>query len=188
MTIRPFCAIRQAALATGTREEGRRSDPACCAGVGDVARLSTMAHDDGVHTLQRKTAAAGAALLVLAFGTGILLGLAMTNKVSADVHEIVAAHLNAVLGCLWLIALAYTLPMLRFGQVGMKRLVSTTVVAAYMNWLITTVKAFLHVTGVDVTGDHTNDVVFAMLGVFVVVPSLVAAIGWTYGLCGPRRT
>lgn len=146
-----------------------------------------MANDDGVRTLQRKTAAAGAALLVLAFATGVLLGLVMTNKVGADVHEIVAAHLNAVLGSLWLIALAYTLPMLRFGQVGMKRLVRVTVVPAYMNWLITTVKAFLHVTGVDVTGDHANDVVFATLGVFVVVPSFVAAIAWTYGLWGPRR-
>lgn len=143
--------------------------------------------DDGVRTLQRRTCAAGAALLVLAFGTGLLLGLVMTNKLHADVHEIVAAHLNAVLGSLWLIALAYTLPMLRFGPIGMKRLVGATAVAAYMNWLVTTVKAFLHVTGVDVTGDATNDIVFATLGVFVVVPSFVAAIAWTYGLWGSRR-
>ena len=146
-----------------------------------------MANDDVIATLQRKTAAAGAALLVLAFGTGLLLGAAMTHKIDADVHEIVAAHLNAVLGSLWLFALAYTLPMLRFGQAGTRRLVLVTAVPAYMNWLVTTIKAFFHVTGVDVTGVPANDLVFATLGMFVVAPSFVAAIAWTYGLLGPRR-
>jgi hypothetical protein len=146
-----------------------------------------MAHDDAIPRLQRKTAAAGAALLVASFGTGVLLGAAMTNKIDADVHQIVAAHLNAVLGSLWLVALAYTLPMLRFGEAGTKRLVLATVVPAYMNWLVTTIKSFLHVTGVDVTGDRWNDAVFATLGVFVVVPSFAAAIAWTWGLLGPRR-
>lgn len=149
--------------------------------------MAGMANDDAIRTLQRQTAAAGAALLVLAFGTGVLLGAVMTNKLDADVHEIVAAHLNAVLGCLWLIAVAYTLPMLRFGEAGAKRLVLATAVPSYMNWLVTTIKGFLHVSGVDVTGDRANDVVFAALGVFVVVPSFAAAIAWTYGLLGRRR-
>jgi hydroxylaminobenzene mutase len=149
--------------------------------------MGDMASDDAIRTLQRQTAAAGAALLVLAFATGVLLGAVMTHKVSADVHEIVAAHLNAVLGSLWLFALAYTLPMLRFGELGTRRLVLATAVPAYMNWLVTTIKAFLHVSGVDVTGDRVNDAVFATLGVFVVGPSFGAAIAWTYGLLGPRR-
>ena len=51
------------------------------------------------------------------------------------------------LGCLWLVALAYTLPMLRYGEVGRKRLVLITAIPAYANWLVTTVKSFFHVAG-----------------------------------------
>lgn len=137
--------------------------------------------------LQRQTAAAAAALLVIAFATGVLLAAAMTKKVDADVHAIVAAHLNAVLGCLWIGVLAFTLPMLRFGAAGRRRLVLATVVPAYANWLVTTIKAFFFVAGVDLTGDRANDVVFGALGVLVVAPSFVAAIAWTYGLLGTRE-
>jgi hypothetical protein len=140
--------------------------------------------DDVVRALQRRTAAAGAGLLVLAFGTGVLLASAMTKSVDADVHEIVAAHLNAVLGCLWLAALAFTLPLLRYGNVGKRRLVLATALPAYANWLVTVVKAFLHVAGVGLTGDHANDAVFGVLSVCVVIPSFGAAIAWTYGLLG----
>lgn len=137
---------------------------------------------DDTRALQRKTAASGAALLVIAFATGGLLAAAMTKKIDADVHTVVAAHLNAILGCLWLVALAATLPLVRFGPVGRRRLVLATALPAYANWLVTTVKSFLHVTGVDATGDHANDVVFVALNVLVVVPSFVAAIAWTVGL------
>lgn len=132
--------------------------------------------------LQRKTAAAAAVLLVLAFATGVLLGMAMTGKVDADSHEIVAAHLNAILGCLWIAALAFTLPMLAFGEAGRRRLVYATVVPAYANWLVTTVKAFVHVAGVEPTGNHANDAIFATLTALVVVPSFGAAIAWAWGL------
>lgn len=132
--------------------------------------------------LQRRTAGLGALLLVIAFATGGLLAAAMTGKVNADAHEVSAAHLNAIFGCLWLVALAVTLPMLAYGERGQRRLVIATAIAAYGNWLITVVKSFLHVAGVDLTGDHTNDAVFAALNAFVVLPAFAAAIGWAYGL------
>lgn len=134
--------------------------------------------------LQRKTAAAGAALLVIAFATGGILAAALTKKVDADAHEVAAAHLNAIFGCLWLVALAATLPMLRFGDRGRARLALCTAIPAYMNWLVTVVKAFFHVAGVDLTGDGTNDAIFAVLNVTVVLPAFVAAIAWTIGLAG----
>lgn len=121
-------------------------------------------------------------LLVIAFATGGLLAAAMTGKIDADAKEISSAHLNAIFGCLWLIALAVTLPMLSFGERGQRRLVWTTAVAAYGNWLITVVKSFLHVAGVDVTGDRTNDAVFAALNAFVVLPAFASSIAWAYGL------
>ncbi|MFT3699253.1 MAG: hypothetical protein QM831_39260 [Kofleriaceae bacterium] len=135
-----------------------------------------------VDRLQRQTAASAAVLLVIAFGTGVLLGAAMTGKVNADPHEVVAAHLNAVLGCLWIAALAFTLPMLAFGEVGKRRLVYATVLSAYANWLITTVKAFLWVAGIEPGKSHSNDMVFMALTVFVVIPSFFAAIAWAYAL------
>lgn len=145
-----------------------------------------MGADEGVRALQRKTAAAGAALLVIAFATGGLLASAMTRSVDADVHAISAAHLNAIFGCLWLVALAATLPWLRFSLRGSRRLVYVTVLAASANWGITVIKAFLHVAGVGLTGDRANDLVFGALGAAVVLPSFAAAIGWLYGLVGPR--
>jgi hypothetical protein len=136
--------------------------------------------------LQRKTAAAGAILLVIAFSTGILLGAAMNHTIDADPTEIKSAHLNAIFGCLWLVALACTLPMLRFGDVGRKRLVLITAIPAYANWLVTTVKSFFHVAGVAPDHDRANDAIFAALGVLVVLPSFIAAVAWAYGLLGSR--
>jgi hypothetical protein len=137
-----------------------------------------------MRALQRKTAAAGAVLLVIAFATGGLLAAAMTGKVDADPHEVSAAHLNALFGCLWLVALALTLPLVKFSDAGKKRLVLITALPCYANWLVTAVKSFFHVAGVDVTGDRANDVVFATLSAFVVVPSFIAAIAWAIGLLG----
>jgi hydroxylaminobenzene mutase len=142
--------------------------------------------EPGVRALQRKTAAAAVLLLIAAFSTGILLGAAMSGKLDADVHEIVAAHLNAFLGCLWILALAFTLPMLRYGAAGRRRLVYLTVLPAYANWIVTTLKSFMHVAGVAPDHDHANDAVFAALGIFVVLPSFAAAIAWAYGLFGAR--
>jgi hypothetical protein len=136
--------------------------------------------------LQRNTAAAGAILLVIAFTTGMLLGAAMNHTIDADPGEIKSAHLNAIFGCLWLVVLALTLPMLRFGDVGRKRLVLITAIPAYANWLVTTVKSFFHVAGVAPDHDRANDAIFAALGVFVVLPSFIAAIAWAYGLLGSR--
>ncbi|HEY4238937.1 MAG TPA: hypothetical protein VGM88_03945 [Kofleriaceae bacterium] len=136
--------------------------------------------------LQRRTAAAAAILLVLALATGLLLAAAMTGLVDADPHAVVAAHLNAFLGCLWLAALAATLPLVAFGDTGKRRLVWATAIPAYGNWLVTTVKAFVHVAGVSPTGDHANDAVFAMLSIVVVIPSFAAAIAWAWGLLKAR--
>ena len=117
--------------------------------------------------LQRKTAFYGA-VLVVGFATGGVLACAMTGKVTADSHTVLASHLNAVLGCFWLLALAFTLPMLRFGEKGLRRLVLVTVIPNYGNWAVTLFKAFLRVAGVGLTGQGNNDLVFGLLDVFVV--------------------
>lgn len=136
--------------------------------------------------IQRQAALLGAVLLIIGFATGALLAGAMTGKVSADPHTISSAHLNCLFGCFWLCALAFTLPLTRFGEVGARRLVLVTAVPAYANWLITVVKGFLHVLGVGLNGNGSNDGVFAVLNAFVVIPSFIAAIAWAYGLMQKR--
>ena len=88
--------------------------------------------------------------------------------------------------CGW-VALALTLSLLRYGEHGKRRLVVVTLVPAYMNWLVTVVKSFLHVKGVDVTGDGANNAVFAALNATVVVPSFGSAIAWLYGFYGTAK-
>ena len=151
----------------------------------DESRVSAINVRDVA--LQRKTAASAALLLVIGFATGGLLAAAMTGKLSADSHEVLAAHLNGVLGCFWLAALSFTLPLVSFTATGKTRLVVVTVVASYGNWLITTIKSFFHVAGVGLNGEVHNDAVFAALNVVVVIPSFVAAIAWTYGLYSTKR-
>ncbi len=53
------------------------------------------------------------------------------------------------------------------------------------NWAITLLKAAWHVLGIERTGETFNDVVFGVLSVFVVAPSLVAAGAWAWGFMGP---
>ncbi len=136
--------------------------------------------------VQRQAALLGAVLLVISFATGGLLAMAMTGKVSADAHVILAAHLNALFGCFWLCGVASTLPLTRFGEVGARRLVLLTALPAYANWFITVVKGFLHVAGVGLDGSSSNDAVFVALNGFVVLPSFGAAVVWAYGLAKKR--
>ncbi len=134
--------------------------------------------------LQRKTSLAAAVLMIISLLTGIFVSAAMTGKVNADAHSALASHLNALLGSLWVIAVGFTLPFLRYSVVGCRRLVVLTVVSNVSNWLITAIKAFWHVAGVDATGEGRNDTIFGLLTAFVVLPSLAAAVAWAYGLSG----
>src|SRR5690349_3022293 len=136
--------------------------------------------------VQRQAAFLGAVLLIISFATGGLLAMAMTGKVSADAHGILSAHLNALFGCFWLCAVAFTLPLTRFGETGAKRLVWLTAAPAYGNWIITVVEAFLHVLGVGLNDNASNNGVFAALNVFVVLPSFASAVVWAYGLAKKR--
>ncbi len=135
--------------------------------------------------LQRRTAFAAAMLMVFSLLTGIFVSAAMTGKVNADPHSALASHLNALLGSLWIMAVCVTIPWLRYSIVGCRRLVVLLIVANTSNWLVTALKAFWHVAGVDKTGETQNDTIFGLLTALVVLPSLAAAVGWAYGLLGP---
>ncbi len=104
-----------------------------------------------------------------------------------DPHLALAAHLNATLGGLWLIALASTLPMLSYTDAAKRRLVLLTRVPAYANWFVTLVASFLGVRGLDYTGDHGNDAIALLLQLSVVLPSLAASGAWAWGFRAPAR-
>jgi hydroxylaminobenzene mutase len=137
-------------------------------------------------TLPRRTAASGAALFALGMFTGLWSAAALTGKVKVAIpHLALAAHLNALLGGLWLIALASTLPMLSYGDKAKERLVLATRVPAYANWFVTLVASLLGVAGLDYTGDHANDAVALGLQALVVLPSLAATVAWAWGFRSP---
>jgi len=114
--------------------------------------------------------------------TGLWAGAALTNKVKVAIpHLALAAHLNGIIGGLWLIAMASTLPHLGYSAHTLKRLTMATAVPAYGAWLITLVASFLGVRGLEMTGDRVNDVIAVALIVVVVIPTLVVCSAWAFG-------
>lgn len=139
---------------------------------------------DKLSPVARFLGLAAAVLMLLGLLTGMLLSAAMTGKVSAEPHMVLASHLNAILGCFWMVSVAFTLPWLRYGPVGAQRLAWLVVLPNYANWAVTAFKAFWKVSGVDAIGEFKNDTIFGLLTVLVVLPSLAAASAWIYGFFG----
>lgn len=125
----------------------------------------------------------GAAALLLFLGllTGGYAAFAMTGQLPADPHAALAAHLNGLLGAFLLLGVAWSVPLLGYGDAGLRRLAWLFIVPSYANWLVTAVKAWLHVAGLGRTGEPANDAVFVVLNLTVVLPSLVAAAAWFEG-------
>jgi (hydroxyamino)benzene mutase len=114
--------------------------------------------------------------------TGLWAAAALTGKVQVGIpHLALAAHLNALLGGLWLIAVAWTLNFLHYGETGQRRLALIVGLPAWSNWLFTLIASFLGVTGLAYTGNRANDVMAAILQTTVVVPTLIACGFWVWG-------
>ena len=138
-------------------------------------------------SLRRRLAWAGAWLFAVGMVTGLWAAAVLTDKVTVSIPRLaLAAHLNALLGGLWLIAVASTLDMLRYGPVGRARLAWLVTVPAWGNWLITLIASVLGVTGLEYTRDTANNAIAALLHSLVVLPSLVGAGAWAWGLGGRR--
>jgi hydroxylaminobenzene mutase len=140
-----------------------------------------------VDLLRRRLAWAGAWLFAVGMITGLWAAAVLTEKVTVDIPRLaLAAHLNGLLGGLWLIAVASTLDMLRYGDTGRLRLAWLVTVPAWGNWLITLIASVLGVTGLEYTRDTANNAIAALLHSLVVLPSLVGAAAWAWGLGGRR--
>lgn len=134
--------------------------------------------------MSRPLAFRAALLLLLGLLTGVLVAAAFTGKIPADGKTLLASHLSALMGSFWMVGVAWSLPMTRFGATGRERLAWAVTLANYSNWLITLIKAFLRVSGLDYTGEPRNDLIFGLLTLLVVLPSFGAAGAWVYGLSG----
>lgn len=130
---------------------------------------------------QRFLAKGAAILLVVGLMTGFFVASAMTGKVAADPGAALASHLNALMGCFWMAAVGWSMPMLGYGERGLMRLAWATAIPNFSNWAVTAVKAMLKVKGVDAIGEGKNDLVFGLLTLFVVVPSMIAGVAWVVG-------
>jgi hypothetical protein len=135
-----------------------------------------------VEKLRHQLAARAALLFGLGMATGLWAGVALTGKVKVDLpHLALAAHLNGIFGGLWLFALAFTLPLLSYGPVGLKRLVTLTLIPSYGNWAVTILASVLGVRGLEFEGHGANDFIAFLLLAIVVAPTLAACTGWVLG-------
>jgi hydroxylaminobenzene mutase len=137
--------------------------------------------------LRKKLAAAGALLFFIGMVTGIWSAAALTGKVVVGMPRMaLAAHLNGLLGGLWLLAVAWSFEFLHYGARGLRRLALGVGVPAYANWLVTLVASFIGVNGLDYTGQRGNDIIAFLLQTLVVLPTLIASGFWAWGFRAKR--
>ncbi len=136
--------------------------------------------------LQHRVARAGAWLFAVGLLTGVWVAVVFTEKIVVAIPRLaLAAHLNGILGGLWLVAVAATLDRMRYGLAGRRRLARVVILATWANWLITLIASTLGVRGLEYTTDARNNAIAVLLEVFVVAPSLLGAFAWAWGFGGP---
>jgi hydroxylaminobenzene mutase len=142
----------------------------------------TNAMAPAVSQLRRRVARAGATLFAVGLFTGLWSALALTGKVKVDEpHLALAAHTNALLGGLWLLALAFTFEYLHYGERGLRALTWLTLVPSWGNWAVTLIASVVGRRGLDYDHDARNSLIAALLQVVVVLPGLVGSVMWAWG-------
>ncbi|HEX8000488.1 MAG TPA: hypothetical protein VF528_19045 [Pyrinomonadaceae bacterium] len=135
--------------------------------------------------IRRRLAAAGAILFLIGMVTGIWSAAALTGKVAVGMPRLaLAAHLNGLLGGLWLVAVAWTFEFLSYDTKGLRRLAFAVAIPAWANWLITLIASFFGVNGLEYNSNRTNNVIAFLLQTLVVLPTLVGAGLWAWGFKG----
>ena len=128
-----------------------------------------------VDPLRRRLAASGAWLFALGMVTGLWAAAVLTERVTVGLPRLaLAAHLNALLG-----GMSSAVGRIAWFS---RRLAWVVIVPAWANWLVTLVASVLGVTGLEYSHDTANNAVAALLHSLVVLPSLVGAFAWAWGL------
>lgn len=132
--------------------------------------------------LRKRLAMSGALLFFVGMLTGLWTAAALTGTVVVGMPRLaLIAHLNALLGGLWLLAVASTLDFLHYGEKGLRRLAIGVGLPAWSNWFVTLIASFLGVNGLTYTGNRANDIIAFLLQALVVVPTLIACAFWVWG-------
>lgn len=132
--------------------------------------------------IRKRLAAAGAILFATGMVTGLWSAAALTGKVTVGMPRLaLAAHLNGLLGGLWLVAVAWTFEFLSYDAKGLRRLAIAVALPAWANWLITLIASFFGVNGLEYTSNRTNNVIAFLLQTLVVIPTLIGAGLWAWG-------
>lgn len=133
--------------------------------------------------LQRRLYGISALLFSVGLLTGIFSAAVLTGKIPSSIPRMaLAAHLNALLGGLWIAAVATSLPHVAMGFARLRQVSYVIVVSNWANWLLTLVGAVVGAKGLEYTGERTNDGLALALQIAVVLPALVGGMAWTYGL------
>ena len=136
----------------------------------------------------RKFYFSGAVLFSIGLLSGLWVSATFTEAVHVPIpHLALAAHLNALLGGLWLIAVGATVPQLRYEEKQVSRLFWIVSVAAWANFLITLVASYFGKTGLQTGEGVVNDAIGITLRVFVVFPSLLGGFYWVRGFALRRK-
>ena len=132
--------------------------------------------------LRKRLTLAGALLFFVGMLTGLWTAAALSGTVVVAVPRMaLIAHLNALLGGLWLIAVASTFDFMHYGEMGLRRLAIGVGIPAWSNWFVSLIASFLGVNGLTYTGNRPNDIIAFLLQALVVIPTLVACAFWVWG-------
>jgi (hydroxyamino)benzene mutase len=130
------------------------------------------------HTLIKSAAV----LILCALFTGLYLSLIAMKVVTADLSMALASHLNALLGAFWILSVSYSLRFCHLDTAKLNLMSRSVIIANYGNWGITLLKSHLHVAGIKLTQDMSNNIILILLSLFVVLPAFVGTVIWVRGL------
>lgn len=137
--------------------------------------------------IRRDLTFAGAVLFGIGMVTGLWLAAAATGEFPALTKQLArGAHLNGLLGGLWMIAVAWTFNFLKYGERGLRRLAWLVGLASWSNWLVTLIASFLNVNGLKYDGDPRNNIIAVLLQTLVVLPTLIGCGVWAWGFRRPN--
>ena len=126
------------------------------------------------------------ALFFLGAVTGVLIPTAGDDSVKFS--RLLAAHLNALLGCFWMLGLAWTMPRLACSPGQLRALCSLTVLACWSNWAVTLAKAQIGVAGLDFGEGGANGAIWLALVLTVVLPTIGGSALWFWTAWKGRST
>ena len=147
-------------------------------------------HTSGMTSLVPRTRAdlrgflvrSGALLFGVGLFTGIWAGLTLSGVVHVNLPRLaLGAHLNGLMGGLWMLAVSYSFEFLKYSDQQLRRLVFWVVVPSWGNWAITLAASALGVSGLLLNSSVANNGVTVLLQSVVVIPALIAAFYWVRG-------